>query len=125
MYMIRGGGALIQLVSIPVNYMFTSNPEVSYFAGGLTKKLLHPELYTTDVTKPFNPRKDDVKEFPKEKYCGEIVFRNTEPILKKYGDSRYSNEENHLVPFQVRAPSHPIPSLEDIATPVLAYNASS
>jgi hypothetical protein len=96
------GGGLIQLVSIPVNDMFTGNPQVSYFAGGISKKLLHPELYHANLSQAFNPRTEDVKEFPKEKYCGEILFKYEEPILKPYGDSRFSNETDPFTPFKVR-----------------------
>ena len=95
---------MIQLVSYGASGLYLEligNPEVSFFAGGISKKLLHPELYHAFGT-PFNPRTDDVKDFPKEKYCGSIVFQEDEPILKRYGDSRYSNEEDHLVPFKVR-----------------------
>ncbi len=120
------GGGLIQLVSIPVNDMFTGNPQVSYFAGGIGKKLLHPELYHANVTQAFNPRTDDVKEFPKEKYCGEIVFKYDEPILKRYGDSRYSNETDPFTPFKVRdvclkdaSPSN----TGDVVQEVLPYEA--
>ena len=96
------GGGLVQLVSYGASglYLF-GNPEVSFFAGGTSKKLLHPELHRPFGT-PFHPRTDDVKDFPKENYCGAIVFKEDEPILKRYGDSRYFNEEDHLVPFKVR-----------------------
>jgi hypothetical protein len=99
------GGGLIQLVAYGASGMYLEligNPQVSFFAGGTSKKLLHPELYTADIRTPFNPRTDDVLNFPKEKYCGPLVYKYDEPILKHYGDSRYSNEKDHLTPFKVR-----------------------
>ncbi len=121
-------GVLIQLHSTPrADVYYTGNPQVSFFAGGTTKKLLHPELYNADITKPFNPRTDDKIDFPKERYCGEIIFKEEGPILKKYGDSRYSNEDSHLVPFKVREDSKKIYNAyctEDSVNTIVPYDTS-
>lgn len=94
-------GALIQLnpPNCVTDLYMTGNPQISFFTTGMTKKLLHPELYNENILKPFNPRTDDMKKFPKEKYSGEIIYKEDEPILKKYGHSLFSNEENHLIPY--------------------------
>ncbi len=121
-------GVLIQLHSKPIaDVYYTGNPQVSFFAGGITKKLLHPELYNADITKSFNPRKDDRMDFPKERYCGDIIFKEEEPILNKSGDSRYSNETNHLIPFKVREDSRKTYNAycpEDIVNIVVPYELS-
>jgi len=57
----NGKGGLIQLCAWGASDLYLhGNPEISFFEGGITKKLIDPRFHTDDVTKPFKVRQDDI-----------------------------------------------------------------
>lgn len=57
----NGGGGKIQLKAWGLSDVYLhGNPQISFFEGGKIKKLLDSRFHTSDVTKPFKVRQDDL-----------------------------------------------------------------
>jgi hypothetical protein len=84
------GGALIQLQAQGGFDIFLfGNPHVSFFDGGLTKKLIDSRFCTNDVTKPFRVRQDDI---PIPKY--EKLVYNSNPDYNWFSSASNYHKPN-------------------------------